>query len=137
MTIYGYIRVSTDKQSVENQRFEISKFAEEKNISPINIPVVSSGENVFKIKTRKPKHYLKTQELVAKKIPLDMIAKNQGLTVGTIINHMESLIENEEKLELAYLKIPNERYEDISSAFDSAEVQVAFLPVPELRRDCP
>ncbi len=25
--IYGYIRVSTDKQSVENQRFEINKFA--------------------------------------------------------------------------------------------------------------
>lgn len=25
--IYGYIRVSTDKQTVENQRFEIEKFA--------------------------------------------------------------------------------------------------------------
>ena len=24
--IYGYIRVSTDKQTVENQRFEIEKF---------------------------------------------------------------------------------------------------------------
>ena len=24
--IYGYIRVSTDKQTVENQRFEINKF---------------------------------------------------------------------------------------------------------------
>ena len=29
--IYGYIRVSTDKQSVENQRFEINKFASEKS----------------------------------------------------------------------------------------------------------
>ena len=26
--IYGYIRVSSDKQTVENQRFEISKFCE-------------------------------------------------------------------------------------------------------------
>ena len=25
--IYGYIRVSTDKQTVENQRFEIIKYA--------------------------------------------------------------------------------------------------------------
>ena len=25
--IYGYIRVSTDKQTVENQRFEIERFA--------------------------------------------------------------------------------------------------------------
>ena len=30
--IYGYIRVSSDKQTVENQRFEINKFCEKKNI---------------------------------------------------------------------------------------------------------
>ena len=26
--IYGYIRVSTDRQTVENQRFEINQFSE-------------------------------------------------------------------------------------------------------------
>ena len=31
--IYGYIRVSTDKQSVENQRFEINKFIKKTNWS--------------------------------------------------------------------------------------------------------
>ena len=31
--IYGYIRVSTDKQTTENQRFEITKFAEKNNIN--------------------------------------------------------------------------------------------------------
>ena len=30
--IYGYIRVSSDKQTVENQRFEINKFYETQNI---------------------------------------------------------------------------------------------------------
>lgn len=30
--IYAYIRVSTDKQTVENQRFEINKFALEKGL---------------------------------------------------------------------------------------------------------
>ncbi len=30
--IYGYIRVSTDKQTVENQRFEINKFCERNNM---------------------------------------------------------------------------------------------------------
>ncbi len=30
--IYGYIRVSSDKQTVENQRFEISNFCERENI---------------------------------------------------------------------------------------------------------
>lgn len=29
---YGYIRVSSDKQTVENQRFEISRFCEENNL---------------------------------------------------------------------------------------------------------
>ena len=31
--IYGYIRVSTDKQTTENQRFEILKFADERKLS--------------------------------------------------------------------------------------------------------
>lgn len=30
--VYGYIRVSSDKQTVENQRFEIQKFAENENM---------------------------------------------------------------------------------------------------------
>jgi putative DNA-invertase from lambdoid prophage Rac len=30
--IYGYIRVSTDKQTTENQRFEILKFAQERQV---------------------------------------------------------------------------------------------------------
>ncbi len=32
MTIYGYIRVSTDKQTTENQRFEINRFLAEKGL---------------------------------------------------------------------------------------------------------
>jgi DNA invertase Pin-like site-specific DNA recombinase len=31
--VYGYIRVSTDKQSVDNQRFEIEQFCEKQNIT--------------------------------------------------------------------------------------------------------
>ena len=30
--VYGYIRVSSDKQTVENQRFEINKFCDKQNI---------------------------------------------------------------------------------------------------------
>jgi DNA invertase Pin-like site-specific DNA recombinase len=32
MIVYGYIRVSTDRQTVENQRYEISKFCEINNL---------------------------------------------------------------------------------------------------------
>ena len=31
--IYGYIRVSSDKQTVENQRFEINKFCERNRLA--------------------------------------------------------------------------------------------------------
>src|SRR5919106_5465385 len=31
--IYGYIRVSTDKQTTENQRYEILKYADEKKLA--------------------------------------------------------------------------------------------------------
>lgn len=31
--IYGYVRVSTDKQTVENQRFEIARYCEDNNIN--------------------------------------------------------------------------------------------------------
>lgn len=30
--VYGYIRVSSDKQTVENQRFEINNFCEKQNL---------------------------------------------------------------------------------------------------------
>lgn len=30
--IYGYIRVSSDKQTVENQRFEINRFCKQRNL---------------------------------------------------------------------------------------------------------
>lgn len=36
MTVYGYIRVSTDKQTAENQRFEIERFLEHKDF-PVDV----------------------------------------------------------------------------------------------------
>ena len=43
--VYGYIRVSTDKQTVENQKFEISQFAKKNNL------IVSEWIEHFKVKT--------------------------------------------------------------------------------------
>ena len=30
--VYGYVRVSTDRQTVENQRFEIERFAQKQQL---------------------------------------------------------------------------------------------------------
>ena len=48
MTVYGYIRVSTDKQTTENQRFEIERFLENKNLAiDVWINETFSGTVIF------------------------------------------------------------------------------------------
>ncbi len=55
---YGYIRVSTDKQSVENQRFEISRFCEKEGIS-INCWIEETISGTKEPEKRKLGRYLK------------------------------------------------------------------------------
>jgi putative DNA-invertase from lambdoid prophage Rac len=50
--IYGYIRVSTDKQTTENQRFEILKYADEKNLR-INTWIEETVSSTRKLSERK------------------------------------------------------------------------------------
>ncbi len=50
--MYGYIRVSTDKQTTENQRFEILKFASEKKLA-IDTWVEETISGVKKLQERK------------------------------------------------------------------------------------
>ena len=50
--IYGYIRVSSDKQTVENQRFEISNFCE-KNSLTIDVWVEETISGMTRVKNRK------------------------------------------------------------------------------------
>ena len=50
--IYGYIRVSSDKQTVENQRFEISNFCEKKSLI-INLWVEETISGMTKVENRK------------------------------------------------------------------------------------
>ncbi len=49
--IYGYIRVSSDKQTVENQRFEIQQFAERENIKIDKNESFINNENIDFIRT--------------------------------------------------------------------------------------
>lgn len=50
--IYGYIRVSSDKQTIENQRFEISNFCE-KNSLTINVWVEETISGMTRVENRK------------------------------------------------------------------------------------
>jgi len=68
-------------------------------------------------KVRQMRFYSKTKELLDKKIPVTRIAKRQGLKPATVINHIEKLLDAGERLDLEYLKLPSDRYENIKSAF--------------------
>ena len=50
--VYGYIRVSTDRQTVENQRFEITNFASSKDIQ-INKWIEETISSVERLDQRK------------------------------------------------------------------------------------
>lgn len=50
--IYGHIRISTDKQSVENQRYEILKFSGEKKWS-VDQRIEETVSGTIKISNRK------------------------------------------------------------------------------------
>ena len=50
--IYGYIRVSSDKQTIENQRFEISNFCE-KNSLTIDVWVEETISGITRVENRK------------------------------------------------------------------------------------
>lgn len=56
--IYGYIRVSTDKQNIENQRFEIENFAKKHGLT-VNHWVTEIISSQKELKKRKLSSLLK------------------------------------------------------------------------------
>ncbi len=69
--VYGYLRVSTDHQTVENQRYEIEKFAKSKGLTIDKYieETISGGKSVKKRKLGKLLKILKTGDtLIATEI---------------------------------------------------------------------
>ncbi|MBU4217177.1 DNA helicase RecQ [Candidatus Parcubacteria bacterium] len=98
---------------------EIAIFARTHNIQSIEIDQkkVKKSSDDIEIKERRPTFYLKTKELLAKKIPVDKIAKNQKVQPATIVNHIEKMIDAGEIMDLNYLKLPSDRFEAMKKAF--------------------
>jgi len=94
----------------------INNFVKENNLFPIDIP--SKIAEKFRARKYMSKFYVKTKELIDQKMPIEMIAKNQGLVYSTIINHIETMIDADEKLNLDYLKPPVEKFNTIKDAFE-------------------
>ena len=75
--------------------------------------------------------YEKTKDLLLRKLPIGEIAELRGLTVGTIINHLEVLATAGEQLDIGYLMPPDDRVAKIEAAFrDSGSLHLA--PIQDL-----
>jgi len=98
---------------------EISIFARTHNIQSIAIDQkkIKKSSDDIEVKEHRPTFYLKTKELLAKKIPVAKIAKNQNVQAATIVNHIEKMIDAGEIIDLDYLKLPSDRYEAMKKAF--------------------
>ena len=62
----------------------------------------------------------KTKALIAAKLSIKEIARQRGLTEKTILGHLEKLKEKKEPLDLEYLRLPEERFEEIETAFQES-----------------
>lgn len=84
-------------------------------------------------KEEKLSTYEKTKLLIAKKLPISEIAKHRSMTEGTIISHLEKLLDIGEKLDIEYLRlgIENNRLIKIKRAFE-ASGDAKLFPVREI-----
>ena len=96
----------------------INDFILNNNIDASALPIKSQKSTVTKVSPVRTARHSKTKEMILAKMPIAEIAKAQDLAFGTIINHIEKLIEAGEKLDLEYLKPVAVRFDAIADAFE-------------------
>ncbi|MCI0439936.1 MAG: DNA helicase RecQ [Chloroflexi bacterium] len=95
----------------------IHEYARENGLSERSIPTRAAT------RTRSPRRedststYEATRELVLQKLPVSEIAARRGLSEGTVLGHIETLIEAGERLDIRHLLPPPERLAKIKAAF--------------------
>jgi len=100
----------------------IEQYVEENNITPLEVPDRQIRRRSKPRKTVKSGGgYIKTKEMISKKMSLSEMAKEQGVKELTIASHIEKLIEKGEELNIDYLKPPEEIYQKIKVAFGEQE----------------
>lgn len=85
--IYGYIRVSSDKQTLENQKFEIKKFAQKNDI------IVDKWVEET-ISTRKPLHKRKLNSLLNVLTDQDILISSEISRLGRSLLEVMSILQN-------------------------------------------
>ncbi|HEY4513237.1 MAG TPA: RecQ family ATP-dependent DNA helicase [Candidatus Paceibacterota bacterium] len=72
-----------------------------------------------------------TKKLVLQKFSIDEITKRRGLSISTIVSHIEKIFATDSQLDISYLKPSNERLEIITGAFKKTG-GILLAPVREI-----
>ena len=96
----------------------IKKHVKDNNLSSIDIPTNNQRKNrkIQREAQNDTSRYGKTKQMLLKKFSLSEIANKHGFTQGTIINHIEKLIDSGEKLDINYLTPTDGSFEKIRKA---------------------
>ncbi len=93
--------------------------------------IESHRQGIKEGKILKVSTYEQTKELLLKKLSLKEIAKERGMTEGTIISHLEKLKETDPELDFSYLKPDEKRFKEIKKAFDKSK-DTKLTPVVQI-----
>lgn len=124
--IYAYIRVSTDKQTTENQRFEILKFADEKKLS-INHWLEETVSSTKKLENRQLGSLI--EKLRSKDILIITELSRLGRSLMEIMSLLHQLMEKGVKVFTT-----KERYE-LGNNISSKVLAFAFSLAAEIERN--
>jgi len=69
--------------------------------------------------------------MILQKLSIAEVANKRGLTEGTVLNHLEKIINSGEGIDIEYLKPKLDRLEKIKKAFHKSE-QLNLSPVKEM-----
>lgn len=74
-------------------------------------------------KVKKPPTHITTRDMLAKEMSLEEIARERGITLGTVLNHVEKLKGLDDLPDIEYLQahIPENQFGEILAAFEKSE----------------
>ena len=123
--IYGYIRVSTDKQTTENQRFEILKFADEKKLA-VDTWIEETISSTKKLEERKLGALL--GQMTKDDVLLVTEISRLGRSIMEVMSILHTLMDKQVKVFTA-----KERYE-LGNNINSKVLAFAFSLSAEIER---
>ncbi len=116
-------------RNLEKFSFEAKKKEQENFLCSLPGSGKSKGNKLEK--SERVSTYKETKSLVEAKLSIQEIAVKRNLTEDTILQHLEKMMVGGERINLEYLEISEERFEQIKAAFERIGGDYRLKPVRE------